>query len=422
MPTLKKEQEQAINHDSGNIIVSASAGSGKTFVMIERAIRLICENKTHVKEILAVTFTEAAASEMKEKLKKALTDRVINGEKKFASEIADIGTADICTLHSFCGRLIRSYFFVAGIAPDFKVIDETEMAEFKKDAIDKTFKEFYQGKEDWFLSLVDKYKCNRRDDEFKNIILSLYDFANAEKDPDSLISASINLYTKENYLRIKTQYKDMLIRELIPIKNDIVYAMHNLKVLDIKQGVEFADRLYDDITVIERIDIFRLKEFEGYKPKYSFPKKIDEEVLRLKNLLVSSRDKMGDIINRYCASLGEEETEESLEKLRTHSENLFKVLNKFRENYSNLKASENVLDFDDLEHNAIKVLSDENIRAEVQKKYKYVFVDEYQDVNGVQEDIVSKVSNNNLFMVGDVKQSIYGFRGCNPNIFLNKIM
>ena len=122
MPELKLEQKTAIQHDNGNILVSASAGSGKTFVMIERLIRLIREQKTQVSEVLAVTFTESAAADMKEKLKRELAKSVQKGERKLARVIAEVDTADISTLHAFCGRLIRKYFFVVGCTNGNKIV------------------------------------------------------------------------------------------------------------------------------------------------------------------------------------------------------------------------------------------------------------------------------------------------------------
>jgi ATP-dependent helicase/nuclease subunit A len=141
MPKLKDEQNKAVLHDEGDILVSASAGSGKTFTMIERAKRLIIEKGVDVSEILAVTFTEAAAFDMKEKLKKALAENA-DGENKgrLLAQLAEIPTADISTLHSFCGRLIRQYFFIAGVSPDFKIIDEAEAAVLRAESVDKAFK------------------------------------------------------------------------------------------------------------------------------------------------------------------------------------------------------------------------------------------------------------------------------------------
>ena len=159
---LKPEQAEAINCEGGNILVSASAGSGKTFVMIKRLIRLITEGKAKVDEILAATFTEAAAADMKEKLKRALSEEAAKGNANLAVELNKVATADICTLHAFCGRLIRTYFFAAGVAPDYSVADEAQSGVFKDESIEETFRDLYKQKDEKFLKLVDRYRVRRK--------------------------------------------------------------------------------------------------------------------------------------------------------------------------------------------------------------------------------------------------------------------
>lgn len=162
MPELKKEQYEAVMHDEGNVLVSASAGSGKTFVMIERLIRLISEGKAKVKEILAVTFTEAAAADMKEKLKKALIKKINEGDSSLADELAEVSVADVSTLHAFCARLLRRYFFAAGVSPDFQIADEDKASELKRECIDRVFRELYAEKDAGFYKLTERYRKNVR--------------------------------------------------------------------------------------------------------------------------------------------------------------------------------------------------------------------------------------------------------------------
>ena len=160
-PKLKKEQEEAVFHNEGNMLVSASAGSGKTFVMIERLIRLVSEKKASVNEILAVTFTEAAAAEMKEKLKKALTKRINEGESGLAEELTEVASSDVCTLHSFCAALLRRYFFAAEVSPDFKIADDDDAKELKNESADEIFRELYEKREEGFLWKKTKWEQSR---------------------------------------------------------------------------------------------------------------------------------------------------------------------------------------------------------------------------------------------------------------------
>ena len=184
MPDFKPEQAQAVMHEKGNILVSASAGSGKTFTMIERAKRLILDKGVKVSELLAVTFTEAAAFDMKEKLKRALAEKAVGVDRdRVIKELSEIPTADISTLHSFCGRLIRQYFFAVGVAPDFKIIDETDAAIIRAECVDSVFKEFYDGGDDGFYTLVDRHASGRSDGALKELVLSAYSFISSKQTP-----------------------------------------------------------------------------------------------------------------------------------------------------------------------------------------------------------------------------------------------
>ena len=146
MAEFTREQKLAVEHKTGNILISASAGSGKTHTMISRLVRLVAQEDVNVNQILAVTFTEKSAIDMKEKLKKALSS--CKGDKeRIYQQIALIPTCDISTLHAFCARLIRSFFFEVGLSPDFAVADESVKNKMQFECIDKTFKEFYQKKE-----------------------------------------------------------------------------------------------------------------------------------------------------------------------------------------------------------------------------------------------------------------------------------
>ena len=421
MPELKKEQKEAIFHDEGNILVSASAGSGKTFVMIERLIRLICEGKAKVKEILAATFTEAAASEMKERLKKALAEKIAQGEDRLAEELADVYAADICTLHAFCGRLIRSYFFAAGVAPDFKIADEDAASELKTRAIEQTFKEFYESKDPDFLKLADRYKKKRSDAAFKEIILFLHAYCESEKDPGSLMEKTLSVYSEKGFAEIKKEYNDCLLKALRPIKNSVAYALNGFREVGSDSGAAFAETLYNDIVSVEEKGLYAVKGLENYSPAYSFKRNLDAKTAELKEAAVAARNEMKSVFKRFSANLkSEEEDLRETAELKSHTQTLFKIANRFGEIYAEKKRAENVLDFGDLESFALKVLDDENVLSAVKAKYKYIFVDEYQDVNGAQEEIISRISNDNAFAVGDVKQSIYGFRGCRPEIFAEK--
>ena len=164
--------------------------------MIERLIRLILEGKTKVKRILCVTFTEKAAYEMKEKLKKALVRKIEEGED-LVEELLDVETADVCTIDSFCSRLVRKYFFKAEVSPDFKVCDEKIAEVLKNESIDKTFKSLYEKKEDWFLNLLERHSDHRSDKEFKKLVIDMFNFMQSEADSKEFTNKCLSFYDKE---------------------------------------------------------------------------------------------------------------------------------------------------------------------------------------------------------------------------------
>ncbi len=435
--SFTKEQLDAILHSKGNLLVSASAGSGKTHTVIERLKRLIIQEGVKVSEVLAVTFTEAAATDMKDKLKKALINAVngdysrelygqLNDEQilNLAEQLKEISTADISTMHSFCARLIRSYFFVAEVLPDFKILDQAEANAIKLNCMDRVFAEFYEQGEDWFFNLVDRHSQKRTDGEFKKTMLSAYEFCDQEAYPEQFALTYEQIYTEENL-------KSLLDWQLKTIKSELD---------ELLIGVSNAVRVFDEIffpkcnkialsllgTLKELIalkDVYAYRNFVfvGQDLRSSEKKKSDYQ--KEWSAIKQANGEISSILDKLKKVLGENYNSDvkCFNECKEHTAGIVKILKRFREVYSQEKAEENGLDFNDLEHFALKVLSDEATRKEIKEKYKYIFIDEFQDTNGVQDRIVSMLSNDNVFMVGDDKQSIYGFRGSSSKFFTKKM-
>ncbi|MBQ9756682.1 MAG: UvrD-helicase domain-containing protein [Clostridia bacterium] len=433
MPELKFEQEQAVMHDQGNVIISASAGSGKTFVMIERLIRLISQRKATVGQILAVTFTDAAAREMKEKLKTALIKKIegandnqlekhISGDKELVKQLAELPTADISTIHSFCGKLVRTYFFKVGVQPDFKVLDDGEVNAIKQEAINRVFKEFYDSGEEWFLRLASRHEEDRGDEEFKKLILSLYEFCLNSSDFDKHLKIAEEYYSVKGFNKLLTDFKKKIngkLERYIDLCDDAIYAFSNAEKFKMEEFAKGLKAEFERALVLP--SAYDLKQFANFKLDLPTNQRLKSELKDFSDELVGVRDNFKDIINGVRNGFNEyEEDVNALDGIKAHVTDLFKVLHAFDNTFAELKREENGLDFGDMERFALTILKDPEIAKDVRNKYKYVFVDEYQDVNDVQEEILSIVSKENLFMVGDVKQSIYGFRGSRPEIFVNK--
>lgn len=424
MAELTYEQRQATEHRNGNVLISASAGSGKTHTMIERAVRLILEENVDVNQILAVTFTESAAFDMKEKLKKALSN-CKKDLKRLYNQIALIPTSDISTLHSFCARLIRSYFFEVGLSPDFSIMDEVSSKAMKEECVQKTFKEFYDSESQWFYTIVDRHASSRTDKSLKELVLSAYNFCDSEQNPQQIMDNFVEVYSEQNFEDLLSQYKSDLNSQINLLIKDVKYAYSVLKKdVNVKKGAEFTLSLLTDLQImLEAQDVYVVKKpMESLRARFNFERKLTEEQEQIKELVKTSREKLKKIILRFDKnlSLNKEQERLQLNTLREHTQYFVNILKRFSQIYANEKREENCLDFNDLEHFALQILQNNDIRENIKKKYKHIFVDEYQDINGVQESIISLLENDNLYMVGDIKQSIYGFRGCRPEFFANK--
>ncbi|MBO5714246.1 MAG: UvrD-helicase domain-containing protein, partial [Clostridia bacterium] len=422
MPELRKEQLDIINHQSGDILVSASAGSGKTFVMIKRLIRLITEGHARVDQILAVTFTEAAATEMKERLKTALIEKIEQGRVDLAEQLNDVSSADISTLHSFCSRLIRKYFYVCELSPDFKIADATESQILKDKAVAMLMRSRYTENSLEFNEFLTKFIKKRSDKTLRETIQTLYEYANVEANPQKVYELHRKFYTVDGYNKLCGDYKAIIDKQLNKYKVEVTKIHTAFKNFGLTKSAEFCVCLLDDLNKAINTDVYGLKAFENYSQRLSFESKLQGEPLELKEKATLIRDQLKKLFAGFCKGITTKEQDQSrLSDVLSTTEYLVGMVKEYGEIYSKLKAEENLLDFNDLEHYAYKVLQEDGVKKDVREHYKYVFVDEYQDTNGVQEEIINAVSNDNLFMVGDVKQSIYGFRGCNPDIFSGKM-
>ena len=420
---LKPEQRQAIfEHDGADLIVSASAGSGKTFVMIERLIRLILDKKLSVNELLAVTFTEKAALEMKEKLSSALIDSINNGNKDLKEELLDLSMADICTIDAFCSRLVKRYFYQLDIGRDFEIISDFDAYRLRTEALKLTFDKYYALKLPEFLRIVDRFSKYRKDAGLREYIVKIYQIANSEADPDAWLDKTLFYYTEQGLNKLEDDY-------LNTVKSKIKLQVS--RAIKLKDKVT-CEGIYPYVTYLDAIiselnDLLLCKnlyeladvqlEFGGKLPTVKTAKELED----FKKSFQNERNKIKASVQKILDTIGKKE-QERMRFLSTKDDYLIisALVKDYATNYFNLKKEENKFDFDDIERFALQLLQNEEVGNAVRDKYKNIFIDEYQDVNGVQEEIFSLLSRNNEFMVGDVKQSIYGFRGCNPDLFDSK--
>lgn len=413
------EQQLAIEK-KGKIIVSAAAGSGKTAVMIERLVSLILSG-VDVREVLALTFTNKAAAQMRDRLRTALSEciAISEGEEKerLKDQLAALPLAEIGTIHAFCGRLVRTNFFLAGVDASFRIIspDDAEGATLKGRAMDLVFEEMYETHDEGFFDLLSVYFRKKKDKRLKTIVLSLYASvrelsgyrAMLERGTESFDDACA--YLAENY-RAAAEF---LVERLTPLKE---YFKENARAMNVLYAVTAAaDALRGSLFEMREAALAPLKI-----PTMPPMTKADGEELKNLKFLSGASKKIKDLYAEL-REFSDEETERKHDaEANQTARALSRLVLRFDETYSRLKEEADVLDYNDLEHLALKVLSDSEALASIKNRYTHIFVDEYQDVNRVQEEIISKIAGEEVFLVGDSKQAIYGFRGSNSAFFEEK--
>ncbi len=423
-----QEQLAALQAD-GKVIVSASAGSGKTTVMIEKIIRLIKDDKLGVDELLAVTFTKKAASQMKEKLTVALMSAINEvgvdepRRKALKEQLAKVSGADISTIHSFCAKLIRAHFFAAGVENTFRVIDsdDAEGVALKNEALDDLLEEGYERKDEDFAWLLSLYWRKKSDNTLRKIITESYEKLRNRADYKEYLTATKG-YDEEKFDSVCA---DLYARFCEKCR----YYLDGLETERIYFGIgqSAQHKLLDELMAwVEDLlaagDYFALAKVE--KPKFTANRKTknmsQEQLLHVERLAFLKERLVKAFENEFVKLRAREVELQSFIRSGKTAEILAKYLLQFDEKYETLKAERGVLDYNDLEHKALALLKDERVAEETREKYRRVFVDEYQDVNPVQEEIITRLSGENLFLVGDVKQSIYGFRGSKSRFFVEK--
>lgn len=410
-----KKQEEAIFHRGNDILVSAAAGSGKTSVLSERAAQLVCEGGD-IRRMLICTFTNAAAAEMRQRIVKRLSELAEeSGNERLRAQSEYAAFADICTIHSFAQKIIRENVLTAeGIPTAHRVFGKDEMNLIKSRAMEECFDKLYEAEDEEFLRLRSKYS-GRRDSELAVLIFSIYDYVNSLPERmDWLRAAAGNDFNYES--KLKEERKESASYALALIKRCIEIDERN-------EWKKQADKDRSDAVYIENIlkeaedpELSR-KNIESFQLARLTPRLSPEEE---KDMLSALRDEIkAALADLYSFSPKAIEVES--EYMRREAQGFLHVLEAFEAEYEAEKRLRKGIDFDDMMRYANELLKKDEIAEEYLSRYDYVFIDEYQDTNPVQEELLSRVSRNGgKFMVGDIKQSIYRFRLADPTIFAAK--
>lgn len=428
-------QARAIESRGKNLLVSAAAGSGKTFTLVERVVRQLIEGAFHIDELVIVTFTNAAASEMRERIEKKLTESL----KDFpimAHELTLLPNASISTLHSFCQRLIRENFSVLGLDPKFRLAGEHEMDLIRRRVIEDLFEKKYESGDEDFLAFAESFGSDRDDSPLYSMVLTLSDFAMSQPEPMVwLDSVARSFDIPEGAALSSLPWYDEVIAS---IGRALDGCRETARYLGEEAGrvglLAYADVFMSDDALIGRLmKAWGSGDWEVIGEAFSGELKfaalraprgedIDEYT---KKFFSDARDRE---IKSVIRSIREKyfSTDEAglIDDLRAAYREALTISHLAADFLASLAAAKRkkaVLDFGDLEHLTLKLLMDEDVARGIRARYREIMVDEYQDTNGVQEAILSRLTNGkNLFAVGDVKQSIYRFRLADPTLFMGK--
>lgn len=409
---------------SGNVLVYASAGSGKTSVMVKKIVDDVVKG-VPVKDILVVSYTKASATDMRLKIINALfdvaKDENVKDVDKIREEIDNLPFAEIGTMDSFLSRLIKENFEYLKISPKAQQMDETESKDMKRRALKKVMNDEYEKQAEDFIRVASRASGIVDDTPLSEIVLRIYDAISINPRPDefkAMLLSSVTDNPDSVYGKVILDFYRDLAAETLP------FARRAIDVTSLEDAPVYAAALGHSVETLEELSDMRTANdakkiieryvkpnFRGGKPKIS-----DED----KVLVATARDKTAEIIENLSEKLFVDYTNYNVDDAKEFMRVVMRVVEEFDREYERLKKRENKIDFADLSKYAVKLLKDESRREEIRQKFSLVFVDEYQDINPLQEEILLKITDGNLFMVGDVKQSIYAFRNADSKIFTDK--
>ena len=440
------EQQQVIDLRNRNILVSAAAGSGKTAVLVERIVKIITD-KNHpvdIDHLLIVTFTNAAAAEMRERIgnaiEKALDEQP--GNEHLLRQLTLIHNAQITTIDSFCLYVVRNHFHEIDLEPNFRIGDEGELKLLREDVLGRVLEQNYEEPSEAFSDFVEGYASGRTDAALNEMILQLYEFSRSYPWPEKWLDSFVGIYRIEN--------REELDRAewLAPLTENICFVLKDCEQL-LKQALAITQQ-DDGPDMYEKAVRSDLEKYESLSKLTSFCELSvalsDIKYDRLASsrgfegnpdkleLVKSLREQAKDVVKKLCKQYffcSPEMMIEQLERTEPMLEEVVRLTKQFADEFAAAKRRKNLVDFHDVEHFALQILVDEETEKakktaeEFRDTFEEIMIDEYQDSNEVQETLLRSISReergeNNIFMVGDVKQSIYRFRLARPELFMKK--
>ena len=445
--TWTSEQKQVIDLRDRSLLVSAAAGSGKTAVLVQRIIERICDEShpVDIDRLLVVTFTNAAAGEMRERVQAAIAKRVEENPDNTHLRRQEVlaGHAHITTIDSFCLSVLREHFQEIELDPGFRIADEGELKLLQADVLEALLEEEYEQASESFIHFMEAYAPGKDDERAVQLILQLYGFAVANPRPEDWLNHCLESYGAESMetlekqpwmctmteqLRTILSETAALYKRMIAVcKDEGGMESYESVLLSEQQMIEYASEASKYDKLRERVNLIRFGSKPRKKKTDSFS---EDKAKRVWDMREQAKKQIKSLSEDYFA----DDDERLLQKQHlagVQVKELVRLTQAFLLRYSAAKRKKNLVDFGDLEHLALNVLSEKTpdgekptlVAAQYRESFEEIMIDEYQDSNYVQELILTSISRTdppNLFMVGDVKQSIYRFRLARPELFMEK--
>ncbi len=432
-------QKAAIDHRGSALLISAGAGSGKTRVLIERLMSLI-EQGTDVDRFLVITYTRAAAAELRSRLSSAISARLAENpaDRRMRRQSALIYRARINTIHAFCSDIIRESAHAVGVRPDFRQMEESEASALLRETLDELLERKYPEGDAAFLALADMMGAGRDDSRLTEIVLETYSALQSHPYPEKWIQSQLAMeidpaadvsstpwgaLLMERAKRKLRYWQSRMEDALADVENDpdtkkSYLTSWQTTVDSLSSFAAAIDKGWDEAGLFGAVDFPRMGAVRGRGD--------DPFIMGLQQTRKSCKSAMEDLSDSFSVSSADLMAD--MAQIKPVIDALYSLVQELSHDYNQAKKRRGALDFNDLEHLSLAILSDPETglptaRAEeVSQRFAEILVDEYQDVNRVQEMIFAAVSQNgqNITMVGDVKQSIYRFRLADPTIFLEK--
>ncbi len=405
MPTWTNEQLDAINLDGENIIVSAGAGSGKTAVLTTRVIRKL-ESGVGIDKLLILTFTNLAANEMKTRIRKEIKKRI-----ELSDELKKIDSSYITTFDSFSLSLVKKYHYLINVKKSINIIDNNLLKIKTQEFLDTIMEEEYQERRDDFSKLINDY-CVKDDGEIQKAILNINDLLNLKYDKEDYLNNYIaNYYNDEAVNSNVNKYLDLIKSVIHEINLDLTKLSNEI-------DTDYYHKLSEILLPIINSDSYStIRNSLIFDKLPNLPRGSSEEAKLYK-------EKINDNIKRLrelTKYMDINELVKSIMLTKPYVATIIRIIQKLDKKLTEYKYESDLYDFIDICKLAIKIVKEnKNICEEIKNSFNEIMVDEYQDTSDLQEEFISLISNNNVYVVGDVKQSIYRFRNANPDIFREK--